>query len=199
VPILRVLIADDEEPVRSAIAAMSESLGHEVVALAQDGSEAVELAELTNPDLLLLDIEMPKLNGLGAARALLEKTLLPIVIVTGHTDQSLIEDAAQVGVFSYLVKPITKERLSAAIATALARFNDLASLRGEVGDLRESLDARKLVERAKGIIMRDMKVGEQEAYRWLKRTSSSTNQKIVTVARRIVALDAQPHRCCRAG
>jgi len=158
VPILRVLIADDEEPVRSAIAAMSESLGHEVVALAQDGSEAVELAELTNPDLLLLDIEMPKLNGLGAARALLEKTLLPIVIVTGHTDQSLIEDAAQVGVFSYLVKPITKERLSAAIATALARFNDLASLRGEVGDLRESLDARKLVERAKGIIMRHMMV-----------------------------------------
>ncbi|MBN1458190.1 MAG: ANTAR domain-containing protein, partial [Armatimonadetes bacterium] len=92
----------------------------------------------------------------------------------------------------YLVKPITRERLAAAIATAQARFDDLRLLRDEVGDLKTSLEARKLVERAKGIIMRDMGVGEQEAYRWLKRTSSHSNLKIGEVARKIVALDAQP-------
>ena len=191
---LRLLVADDEDAVRKALVQMSEALGHQVVAQAKDGKEAVEMAGLTSPDLLLLDIRMPGLNGLEAAKAILEQEAVPIVIVTGHTEGSLINDAAQVGVFSYLVKPITKERLAAALATAQARFGDMESLRGEVGDLKKSLDARKLVERAKGIIMRDMKVGEQEAYRWLKRTSSQSNQKIAEVARRILALDAQPRR-----
>jgi response regulator NasT len=171
---------------------MSESLGHEVVAEAADGREAIAMAGVTSPDLVLLDIRMPHLNGLEAAKAILDRASIPIVIVTGHTQQSLIDDAARAGVFSYLVKPITRERLAAAIATAQARFDDMQLLRGEVGDLKHSLDARKLVERAKGIIMRDMSVGEQEAYRWLKRTSSHSNQKIAEVARKIVALDVQP-------
>ena len=189
---LRLLIADDEPAVRKALVRMSESLGHEVVAQAGDGREAVSMAGLARPDLLLLDIRMPNLSGLEAAKAILERAAIPIVIVTGHTQQSLIDDAARAGVYSYLVKPITRERLAAAIATAQARFDEMQLLRGEVGDLKDSLDARKLVERAKGIIMRDMGVGEQEAYRWLKRTSSRSNQKIAEVARRIVALDVQP-------
>ncbi len=189
---LRLLVADDEDAVRKALVQMSEALGHQVVAQAKNGKEAVEMAGLTNPDLLLLDIRMPGLNGLEAAREILGQDAVPIVIVTGHTDESFINDAAQVGVFSYLVKPVTKERLAAALATAQARFNDMEGLRSEVGDLKQSLDSRKLVERAKGIIMRDLNVGEQEAYRWLKRTSSQSNQKIAEVARRIVALDARP-------
>lgn len=190
----RLLVAEDEDAVRKTIVRMAETLGHQVVAEARNGREAVEMAGLTGPDLVLLDIQMPELNGLDAAREILEKDRVPIVIVTGHTEQSLINDAAAAGVYSYLVKPITCERLAAAVATAQARFNDVKALHGEVGDLKANLDARKLVERAKGIIMRDMKVGEQEAYRWLKRTSSQSNQKVAEIARRIVALDAKPQR-----
>lgn len=191
---LRLLVAEDEDAVRNAIVQMSESLGHKVVAQACDGREAVDIVPRAKPDLVLLDIRMPKLNGLEAAKLILASRPLPIVIVTGHTEQSLIEDAAELGVFSYLVKPLTCERLAAAIATALARFRDLESLRGEVGELKDSLDARKLIERAKGIVMRDMKVGEQEAYRWLQRTSTRSNQKLAEVARRIVALEATATR-----
>ena len=189
---LRLLVADDEEAVRKTLTGMAESLGHQVVAEARDGREAVDMAGLTGPDLVLLDIRMPELDGLEAARAILERDAIPIVIVTGHTEQSFINDAARAGVFSYLVKPVTCERLAAALATAQARFNDVKELRGEVGDLKSALDSRKLIERAKGIIMRDMKVGEQEAYRWLKRTSSQSNRKVAEIARRIVALDARP-------
>jgi response regulator NasT len=188
---LRLLIADDEEVLRKTLVAICESLGYQVVAQACNGQEALDMARLTSPDLLLLDIRMPVLDGLEAAKAILERDSVPIVIVTGHTDTALINDAARVGVFSYLVKPITAERLRAAIATAQARFTDMQDLKGEVGDLKRSLDDRKLVERAKGVIMRDMKVGEQEAYRWLKRTSSQSNRKIADVARSIVALDTR--------
>lgn len=188
---LRLLVADDEEVVRKTLVEMCESLGHQVVAQAGNGREAVELAELSDPDLVLLDIKMPVMGGLEAARAILERNAVPIVIVTGHTDTELINDAARVGVFSYLVKPITADRLLAAMATAQARFGDLEGLRGEVGDLKRSLDDRKVVERAKGVIMRDMKVGEQEAYRWLKRTSSQSNRKIAEVARSIIALESR--------
>ena len=188
---LRLLIADDEEVVRKTLVGICESLGHQIVGQAANGQEAIELASLTGPDLVLLDIRMPVLGGLDAAKAILERTTIPIVIVTGHTDHALITDAARLGVYSYLVKPITPDRLLAAIATAQARFSDMQDLRGEVGDLKQSLDDRKLVERAKGVIMRDMKVGEQEAYRWLKRTSSQSNRKIADVARSIVALDTR--------
>lgn len=191
---LRLLVADDDRAVRAAIVEMSRSLGHQVVAEAADGTEAVEMARLNTPDLVLLDIRMPEMSGLEAAQAILEDDPIPIVIITAHADHDLIRRAAEIGAFSYLVKPVTSERLSAAIATAEARFADLQLLRDEVGDLKHALEARKLIERAKGIIMRDMDVGEQEAYRWLKRTSSRSNRKIAEIARRIVGLEAQPQR-----
>lgn len=191
---LRLLIADDQLEVRRVLVEMSESLGHEVVAQACDGREAVELAESTRPDLLLLDIGMPVMDGIQAARAISERQVLPIVIITAHTDENLMEQAADAGVFSYLLKPVTRERLAAAISTARARFSDVCLLKDEVGDLREALDARKLIERAKGILMRDMGVGEQEAYRLMKRSSSHHNQKLAEIARRVVALDRAPRR-----
>jgi len=191
---LRLLVAEDDDAVRTALVRMVESLGHEVVAEARDGREAVELAGRAAPDLLLLDIRMPRMDGLEAARVIIEERPLPIVIITAHTDQELIQEASEVGVFSYLVKPMTRDRLAAAITTAQARFADLQLLRSEVGDLQRALESRKLVERAKGIVMRDMGVGEQEAYRWLKRTSSHSNRKLAEVARRIVALDCPPRR-----
>jgi response regulator NasT len=189
---LRVLIADDEEPIRAVLVQLAQSLSHQVVGQARDGHEAVALARTTNPDIILLDIRMPHMDGLEAARAITGEKLVPIIIITAHADQTLMERAAEVGVFSYLLKPITLQRLAAAISTARARFADLQMLRSEVGDLQSALEARKLVERAKGILMRDLRVGEQEAYRWLKRTSSHHNQKLAEVARRIVALEQRP-------
>ncbi|MGD0111184.1 MAG: response regulator [Armatimonadota bacterium] len=189
---LRVLIADDEEAIRAVLVQLSQALSHQVVGQAHDGQEAVALARTTDPDMILLDIRMPHMDGLEAARAITSEKLVPIIIVTAHADQALMEQAAEVGVFSYLLKPVTLQRLAAAISTARARFFDLQMLRSEVGDLQSALEARKLVERAKGILMRDLRVGEQEAYRWLKRTSSHHNQKLAEVARRIVALEQRP-------
>jgi len=186
---LRILVADDEESVRRALATMCELLGHQVVAQARDGEEAVSLARQTTPDLILLDIRMPHMDGLEAARTISQHVFAPILIVTGHTDDDFIQEAAEAGVFSYLVKPMTSERLSAAISTARARFSDLFHLKEELGDIKQALEARKLIERAKGILMRDMRIGEQEAYRWLKRASSHHNQKLAEIARRVVALD----------
>ncbi len=186
---LRILVADDEESIRRTLAGMCESLGHQVVAQARDGAEAVAFAREASPDLILLDIRMPHMDGLEAARAIGEHSLVPILIITAHTDEDFIEEAADAGVFSYLVKPITSERLSAAISTARARFTDLLHLKEELGDAKQALEARKLIERAKGILMRDMRIGEQEAYRWLKRASSHHNQKLSEVARRVVVLD----------
>ena len=189
---LRVLIADDEESIRAVLVQLAQALSHQVVGQARDGHEAVALARTTNPDMILLDIRMPHMDGLEAARAITSEKLVPIIIITAHADQTLMEQAAEVGVFSYLLKPITLQRLAAAISTARARFADLQMLRSEVGDLQSALEARKLIERAKGILMRDLRVGEQEAYRWLKRTSSHHNQKLAEVARRIVALERHP-------
>jgi response regulator NasT len=191
---LRILVADDDDAVRTALVQLSLALNHRVVAEARDGREAVLLADSTSPDLALLDIRMPHMDGIEAARAINQRHMIPVIIVTAHPDEGLMEQAAEVGVFAYLLKPLTRNRLAAAISTARARFADLQTLREEVGDLRRALEARKLVERAKGIVMRDLGVGEQEAYRWLKRTSSHSNQKLADVARRIVAMDEQPVR-----
>jgi len=186
---VRILVADDHDEVRATLVRMSQDMGHEVVGEARDGEEAVALARETAPELLLLDIRMPKMDGMEVARALIGERPIAIVIVTAYADDALIEEAAEVGVFSYVVKPVTRPRLAAAVSTARARFADLQVLRDEVGGLKEALEARKLVERAKGIIMRDLEVGEQEAYRWLKKTSSHSNHKLADVARRIVALE----------
>jgi two-component system, response regulator PdtaR len=186
---LRVLVADDEDAVRLTLTELCRSLGHEVVAEARDGEQALKLSETMAPDLVLLDIKMPGLTGLEVARAVTERRGVPVLIVTAHADEELMHEAARSGAFSYLLKPVNRERLAAAASTAIARFSDLQSLKGEVGDLKQSLEERKLVERAKGILMRDMNVKEQEAYSWLKRTSSHHNLKIAEIARRVVALE----------
>lgn len=186
---LRVLVADDEDAVRATLVELCRSLGHEVVAEARDGEEAVALVASTSPELALLDIQMPHMNGLEAARAVAESQEVPVLIVTAFADEALMREAARSGAFSYVLKPVSRERLAAAITTAMARFADVQMLRGEVGNLKQSLEERKLIERAKGILMRDMGVKEQEAYSWLKRASSHHNLKIGEVARRVVTLE----------
>jgi AmiR/NasT family two-component response regulator len=186
---LRVLVADDDDAVRATLVELCKSLGHEVVAEARDGREALDLIESTAPELVLLDIQMPQISGLEAAKLVAEKREVPVLIVTAFADESLMREAARSGAFSYIVKPVSRERLAAAVSTAVARFEDLQKLRGEVGDLKQSLEERKLIERAKGILMRDMGVKEQEAYSWLKRASSHHNLRIGEVARRVVTLE----------
>jgi len=186
---LRVLVADDEDAVRATLVELCKSLGHEVVAEARDGKEALELADSASPELVLLDIQMPSMTGFEVARAVAERRAVPVLIVTAFADEDLMREAARSGAFSYLLKPVSRERLAAAVSTAVARFADLQALKGEVGDLKQSLEDRKLIERAKGILMRDMGVKEQEAFSWLKRASSHHNLKIGEVARRLVSLE----------
>ncbi len=186
---LRVLVADDDPAVRATLTELCAHIGYDVVAEACDGPEALSRAAEHHPDLLLLDIQMPGLSGLEVARAALRERDVPVLIITAHADESLMSEAARSGAFSYLLKPVSRERLAAAVSTAMARFEDLQSLKEEVGDLKQSLEERKLIERAKGILMRDMGVKEQEAYSWLKRTSSHHNTRIAEVARRVVSLE----------
>jgi AmiR/NasT family two-component response regulator len=186
---VRILVADDDDAVRATLAALCESIGHQVVAEAANGSEALALAESALPDIALLDIKMPEPDGIEVARQFTSKWNLPALLVTAHADESLIRQAAASGAFNYILKPITREKLSAAISVAIARFSDMQDLKVEVGDLRQDLEDRKTIERAKGILMRDMQVGEQEAFQWLKRTSSHHNTRLAEVARRVVALE----------
>lgn len=186
---LRVLVADDDEAVRATLVELCKSLGHDVVAEARDGADALALARTASPELVLLDIQMPTMTGIEVAKAVAEQQEVPVLIVTAYADEGLMREAAQSGAFSYILKPVSRERLAAATSTALARFADLQMLKGEVGDLKQSLEERKLIERAKGILMRDMRVKEQEAYSWLKRASSHHNLRIGEVARRVVSLE----------
>jgi two-component system, response regulator PdtaR len=191
---LRILVADDDPAVRATFVEMCKSLGHHVVGEARTGDEAIELADHALPDLALLDIKMPELSGIDAARVITHRWNLPVLIVTGHAEDSLMRQAAESGAFNYILKPLTRERLAGAIAVAIARYSDMKDLKEEVGGLKQSLEDRKLVERAKGILMRDMKVGEQEAFSWLKRTSSHRNAPMADVARRVVALEMNKGR-----
>ena len=183
---LRVLIADDEEAIRAALVQLSQALSHQVVAQARDGHEAVMLARTTDPDVILLDIRMPHMDGIEAARAITAERMVPIIIVTAHADHSLMEEAAEAGVFSYLLKPITLQRLAAAISTARARFSDLELLRAEVGDLKTALEARKLIERAKGILMDTHGLKEQEAHKRLQQESMNRRKSMREIAEAII-------------
>ena len=189
----KILVVDDEVNQGMLYEQELEDIGYEVD-VANSGPAALEMVSKGGYNLVVLDIGMPVMDGIEAARAISEKQVLPIIIITAHTDEKLMKQAADAGVFGYLLKPATRERPAAAISTARARFSDVCLLKGEVGDLREALDARKLIERAKGILMRDMGVGEQEAYRLMKRSSSHCTQKLAEIARRLVALDRPPRR-----
>ena len=186
---LRILVADDDDSARTTLVHLCQSLGHHVVGEAANGQEAIDLADQGLPDLALLDIRMPEVSGLEAARVITHRWSVPVIIITGHSDESLIREAAETGALNYILKPLTRERLAAAIAVGLARSSELRGLRQEVVELKQSLEDRKLIERAKGILMRDMNVGEQEAFFWLKRTSSHRNARLGDIARRVVALE----------
>ena len=184
---MRILIAEDETIIRLDLRELLERAGFEVVAEAHDGEEAVELARSAEPDLALLDVKMPRLDGIDAARRILAERPIPIVMLTAYGQDELVARAVEAGVFGYLVKPFREQDLLPAIQTARARFAELQEVRGEAESLAEALAARKAIERAKGLLMERDGLTEQEAFARLRRASQSANRPMGVVAEAIVA------------
>lgn len=182
-----VVIAEDDATTRKCIKAQLETLGYEVVGAADNGQTAVEMTQELRPSLVVLDVKMPKMNGLEAARAITAIEPLPIILVTGLSSEEIATEAIEAGVFSYLVKPITKKHLLPAIKMALARYGEFSDLKNEVHDLQEAIEARKVIERAKGILMKRCKIDEEDAYKLLQTQSQKENKKMREIAEMVVS------------
>jgi two-component system, response regulator PdtaR len=184
---MRVLIAEDDPVIALALAERVRTLGHEPIGPAGDGEEAVELAREEAPDVYLFDIELPSLDGLEAATRLAREGLRrPVVVVTGVDDPGLIDRSIASGVSAYLTKPVDTRELQAAIDLAAARHAELEALEAEVDRAQQALEDRKLVERAKGLLMSALGLSEQDAFRRLQLTARERNLRLVDVAARIV-------------
>jgi len=184
---MRILVAEDETIIRLDLRALLERAGFEVCAEARDGEEAVELARSEQPDVAVLDVKMPKLDGIEAARRILDERPIPIVMLTAYGQDELVQRAAEAGVFGYLVKPFREQDLLPAIQTARARHDELSALREEAESLAEALAARKAIERAKGLLMEKEGMTEQEAFTRLRRASQMSQRPLKVIAEAVVA------------
>ena len=184
---MRILIAEDETIIRLDLRGALEAAGFEVCAEARDGEEAVRLATETKPDLAVLDVKMPKLDGIEAARRILDERPIPIVMVTAYGERELVARAVEAGVFGYLVKPFRETDLLPAIETARARHEQLSALREEADSLAEALAARKAIERAKGLLMEREGLSEADAFARLRRASQLSGKPLKVVAEALVA------------
>ena len=184
----RILIADDEALIRQDLKEILVEAGYEVVAEAKDGHHALELAKLSLPDIMILDIKMPNINGLEASEEIqiaLNKRI-PTVILTAYNQPELIQKAGDVGAFAYLTKPVKPQDLIASIETAKYRAKELENLNKDISDLKEKLEIRKLVEKAKGIIMKKMSLDEPEAMHYLQKKSMNERVSIKEVAEQLI-------------
>jgi AmiR/NasT family two-component response regulator len=184
---MRILVAEDETIIRLDLKDLLERAGFEVCAEARDGEEAVELARSEQPDLALMDVKMPRLDGIEAARRILDERPIPIVMLTAYGQQELVARAAEAGVFGYLVKPFREQDLLPAIHTAQARHAELQTLRAEAESLQEALAARKVIERAKGLLMEKEKLTEDEAFSRLRRAAQASQRPLKVIAEAVVA------------
>jgi response regulator NasT len=184
---MQILIAEDETIIRLDLHALLEKAGFEVVAEARDGEEAVELARVHEPELALLDVKMPRLDGIEAARRILAERPIPIVMVTAYGEDELVARAVAAGEFGNLVKTIRETDLLPAIRTARARFEELSALREEADSLAEALAARKAIERAKGLLMEREGLTEQAAFARLRKASQISGRPLKVVAEALVA------------
>jgi response regulator NasT len=184
---LKIVIAEDETLVAMSIISQLQELGYQVVGDATDGLEAVELCEKLRPDLMIMDINMPRLNGIQAAKIIRERFQTPVVIVSGYSDENLIAEAAEAGVFNYLIKPVTKQNLAPAIEVALKNHSNYCQAREESNTLRKMLEERKLIERAKGILMDKNQINEAQAMKKLQKLSNDRNVKLIDTAKEVIA------------
>ena len=184
---VRVVIAEDEALIRLDLKEMLEEEGYEIAGEASDGQQAVELASNLRPDLLILDVKMPVLDGISAAEQIAAEHIAPVVILTAFSQRELVERARDAGAMAYLVKPFTKADLVPAIEIAVSRFQEVAALAGEVGTLKERLEVRKLLDRAKGKLQTDQGMSEPDAFRWIQKTSMDQRLAMRAVAERVLA------------
>ena len=185
----RVLIAEDEALIRLDLKEMLEEEGYTVVAEVGDGQQAVDRAEELRPDLVILDIQMPVLDGLSAAEQIAKARTAPVIVLTAFSQRELVERARDAGAMAYLVKPFTKNDLVPAIEVARARFAEMTTLDGEVRTLEERLEARKVVEKAKGKLMAERGITEADAFRWIQRTAMNERTSMKALAERLLAED----------
>lgn len=182
-----VVIAEDNAQTRRCLKGHLEALSYNVVGVATNGKEAVKLVGELNPSLVIMDVKMPKMDGIEAATAISAEHSVPIILVTGISSDEVANQAVEAGVFAYLVKPITKKHLEPAIKLALARCGQYQSLKEEVVDLKGAIETRKLIERAKGILMKRCNCSEEEAFKLLQTHSQKENRKMQEIAESIVS------------
>jgi two-component system, response regulator PdtaR len=187
----RVLVAEDEALIRLDLAEMLREEGYEVVGEAGDGQEAVELAERLNPDLVIMDVKMPRRDGIDAASEIASKRIAPIVVLTAFSQRELVERARDAGAMAYLVKPFSITDLIPAIELAVSRFSEISALENEVASLSDRLETRKLVERAKGLLQSKHQMTEPEAFKWIQRAAMDRRTTMKRVAEVVLeTLDA---------
>jgi response regulator NasT len=184
---MRILVAEDETIIRLDLKETLERAGFEVCGEARDGEEAVQLAREEKPDLAVLDVKMPRLDGIEAARRILAERPIPIVMLTAYGHDELVTRAVEAGVFAYLVKPFRESDLLPAIQTAKARYAELEAYREEAESLAEALATRKVVERAKGLLMEQEGLSEQDAFTRLQRVSQTSGRPMKVVAEALIA------------
>jgi AmiR/NasT family two-component response regulator len=185
-PTRRVVIAEDESLIRMDLAEMLAEEGYDVVAAVEDGEQAVVLTEELRPDLVILDVKMPRLDGIAAAQRIASQRLAPVVMLTAFSQRDLVESARDAGAMAYLVKPFGKSDLLPAIERAVSRVAELQQLEAEVADLQERLTTRKQVDRAKGVLQEKLGLSEPDAFRWIQKTAMDLRLSMREVADGVV-------------
>ena len=187
---VRILVAEDEAIIRLDLVEMLVEAGYVVVAQATNGVEAIALAQEHKPDLAILDVKMPELDGISAAEKIIE--IAPVLMLTAFSQKDLVERARDAGAMAYVVKPFSISDLVPAIEIAVSRHRQLVALQQEVGDLHERLETRKVIDRAKGILMATLKLSEPEAFSWIQRTAMDRRMSMKNVALAVISPDAVP-------
>ena len=187
---VRILVAEDEAIIRLDLVEMLTEAGYVVVAQATNGVEAISLAQEHKPDLAILDVKMPELDGISAAEKIIE--IAPVLMLTAFSQKDLVERARDAGAMAYVVKPFSISDLVPAIEIAVSRHRQLVALQKEVGDLYERLETRKVIDRAKGILMATLKLSEPDAFSWIQRTAMDRRMSMKDVAQAVISPDAVP-------
>ncbi|MCE5314418.1 MAG: response regulator [Armatimonadota bacterium] len=183
---IRVVIADDESIIRMDLKTLLEEMGHTVVGEAADGQKALELTRTLKPDVVIMDIKMPVMDGLDAAKIVSDEKIAPVVLLTAYSQKDLIERAKEAGVYAYLVKPFQESDLMPAIEIAIARYLEQQDLETTLGDLENKLETRKIVDRAKGILMDKYKLSEAEAFRRIQQQSMNQRRSMREISEAII-------------
>ena len=189
---MRILVAEDEALIRLDLVEMLSQAGYEIVAQASNGAEAIELVEMHKPDLAIMDINMPIMDGLTAAEKIVNST--PVLMLTAFSQRDLVMKASEIGVMGYVVKPFTINDLIPAMEVATSRFRVMSELTKEIADLSQKLEVRKLVDKAKGILMKALNLSEAEAFSWIQKTAMDRRLTMKEVAEAVISPDAAPGR-----